>query len=108
MSNIWQVQDKPTAIVSQIDSLQTKQMEFRKKFKNFYKFSDDFSRTSFFSRNAESIKEDIDYAFATVQKIVGQKGLLKEKEKIDDKQKSIDTEIEKLKSEMEKMQQKGK
>jgi tetratricopeptide (TPR) repeat protein len=97
-----------TAIVSQIDSLQAKQMDFRKKFKNFYKFSDDFSRTSFFSRNAQTIKEDIEYAFATVQKIVGQKGLLKEKEKIDDKQKSIDTEIEKLKSEMEKMQQKGK
>jgi tetratricopeptide (TPR) repeat protein len=97
-----------TAIVSQIDSLQNKQMEFRKKFKDFYKFSDDFSRTSFFSRNAQTIKEDIDYAFVTVQKIVGQKGLLKEKEKFDDKQKSIDTEIEKLKSEMEKMQQKGK
>lgn len=96
------------AIVSQIDSLQTKHMEFRKKFKDFYKLSDDFSRTSFFSKNAESIKEDIEYAFATVQKIVGQKGLLKEKEKIDDKQKSIDNELEKLKGEMEKIQENGK
>ena len=96
------------ANISQIDSLHLKNNEFRKKFSDFYKFSDDFSRTSFFSRNGESIRDDIQYALATTQKIVGQKGLLKEKEKIDDKQKSIDNEIEKLKSEMEKMQEKGK
>jgi hypothetical protein len=96
------------AIIGQIDSLQAKHLEFRKKFSDFYKFSDDFTRTSFFSRNAQTIKEDIEYAYATVQKIVGQKGLLKEKEKIDDKQKSIDSELEKLKGEMEKMQGEGK
>jgi len=91
-------------IQNQIDSLHTNQIDFVQKFKNYYKFENDFKRTSFFSRNVQTISDDIEYAYATVQKIVGQKGLLKEQEKLGDKQKSIDTEIEKLKSEMEKLQ----
>ncbi len=93
-----------STIISQIDSLHAKQGEYLKKFKDYYKLSDNFSRTTFFSRNVESIREDIDYALATVQKIVGRKGIQKEKEKLDDKQKQIDSEIDKLKNEMEKLQ----
>jgi tetratricopeptide (TPR) repeat protein len=91
-------------IQNQIDSLHVQQLAFVDKFKQFYKFENDFKRTSFFSRNLQTVTDDIEYAYATVQKIVGQKGLLKEQEKLGDKQKSIDNEIEKLKSEMEKLQ----
>jgi len=93
-----------TTIQNQIDSLHTKQLDFVGKFKKFYKFENDFNRTSFFSRDMQTVSDDIEYAYATVQKIVGQKGLLKEQEKLGDKQKSIDDEIEKLKNEMDKMQ----
>lgn len=92
-------------IIAQIDSLHTKHNEYIKKFDDFYKFSYDFNRTTFFSRNAETISEDIEYAYATVQKIVGQKGLLKETQKIGEQQKELDSELEKLKNEMEQMQQ---
>ncbi len=91
-------------IQNQIDSLHVKQLDFVGKFKKFYKFENDFKRTSFFSRDMQTVSDDIEYAYATVQKIVGQKGLLKEQEKLGDKQKSIDNEIEKLKNEMEKIQ----
>lgn len=91
-------------IQNQIDSLHVKQLDFVDKFKKFYKFENDFKRTAFFSRDMQTVSDDIEYAYATVQKIVGQKGLLKEQEKLGDKQKSIDNEIEKLKNEMEKMQ----
>ncbi len=94
--------------IAQIDSLHTNQGEFIKQFNKFYAYADNFKRTTFFSRNVETIKGDIDYAYATVQKIVGQKGIQKETEKIEDKQKQIDMEIEKLKSEMGKLQDKGK
>lgn len=95
-----------SVIINQIDSLYSKQTEYLKKFKDYYNFADNFSRTTFFSRNVDTIREDIDYALATVQKIVGQKGLQKEKEKLDDKQRQIDSEIDKLKNEMEKIQSK--
>jgi tetratricopeptide (TPR) repeat protein len=94
-------------MISQTDSLRGQQISYVKKFNEFDKFADEFGRVSFFSRNVESIRQDIEYAEATVQKIVGQKGLMKEQGKIDDKQKSIDGEIEKLKKEMEKLQEKN-
>jgi len=95
-------------IMAQIDSLHTRHNEFIKKFDDYYKFAYDFNRTTFFSRNAQTISDDIEYAYATVQKIVGQRGLLKEQEKIGDKQKELDTELEKLKNEMQQMQDESK
>jgi hypothetical protein len=93
--------------IAQIDSLHLQQGEFIKEFNKFYDYADNFKRTTFFSRNVETIKGDIDYALATVQKIVGQKGIQKETEKIEDKQKQLDLEIEKLKGEMDKLQDQG-
>jgi hypothetical protein len=75
-----------------------------KKFDEYYGFVEDFGRTSFFSRNLTQIGDDIDYALATVQKIVGQTDVLKEQQKMENRQQQIDQEIDQLKKEMEKLQ----
>lgn len=88
----------------QQDSLKIQQQDFMKKFDEYYGFAEDFGRTSFFSRNLTVIADDIDYALATVEKIVGQTDVIKEQQKMEDRQQQIDSEIDQLKKEMEKLQ----
>jgi tetratricopeptide (TPR) repeat protein len=90
-------------VEKQIDSLGTMQKQYHDNIKKFMLYSDDYQRNSFFNRNIEMVKEDINYALAKAQKASGTKvdkasGELKKKE---DK---IDDEIERLKKELEKQQ----
>jgi tetratricopeptide (TPR) repeat protein len=88
----------------QQDSLKLQQQDFMKKFDEYYGYVEDFGRTSFFSRNLTVIGDDIDYALATVEKIVGQSDVIKEQQKMQKSQEQIDSEIDQLKKEMEKLQ----
>lgn len=93
-----------SAIARQTDSLHTEQTTFVNGFREYYDFTDEFHRTAFFTRSVDQVREDIDYALATVQKILGQSGVEKTQQKMGDKQKDIDQEIQKLQQEMEKLQ----
>ncbi|HEX2959203.1 MAG TPA: hypothetical protein VHO70_20380 [Chitinispirillaceae bacterium] len=88
----------------QQDSLKLQQQDFMKKFDEYYTFAEDFGRTSFFSRNLTAIADDIDYALATVEKILGQTDAIKEQQKMENRQQQIDSEIDQLKKEMENLQ----
>lgn len=91
-------------VLGQIDSLHTSQIAFVKDFDNYYKFSDEFKRSGFFLRSLAEVKEDIEYALATVQKMVNTSGVGKTMQKMDDQKKTIDSEIQKLKDQLKKTQ----
>jgi tetratricopeptide (TPR) repeat protein len=89
-------------VLKQIDSLHTHQKDYKGKLDEFLKFSDNFKRTSMFSKNVESVKEDIDYALAKAQKLAGSKQQVKENQKTITEQKKIDDELKILQEQLEK------
>jgi len=84
-----------------LDSLKNKSNDFIKGFNEHYKFRNDYQRSTFFSRTNESVKEDLEYALATVQKIVGVAGAGGVDRKAAEQSKELDAEIERLRREME-------
>jgi len=96
-----------SAINAQTDSLHVEQEKYVKTFNEYYQFSDEFKRAAFFTRTADQVREDIEYALARVQKIVGQSGIQKKAEEAAEEQKKLDEQIEKLKQEMEQIQNKA-
>lgn len=96
-----------SSMVGQIDSMHIQQNEFIRKFDAFFNFSNEHYRSSFFARNIDKIREDIDYASATVQKIVGNSGTDKIIEEMQGQKELIDQQIEQLKKEMEELQKKA-
>ncbi|MBN1577012.1 MAG: hypothetical protein JW913_10695, partial [Chitinispirillaceae bacterium] len=94
-----------SAIAAATDSLHLQQINFVTQFKEYYTFADEFKRTSFFTRSADAVREDIEYALATVQKIVGGQGIQKVQKKAEEEEQQLNQEIEKLQKEMERLQQ---
>ncbi|MBN1308709.1 MAG: hypothetical protein JXA18_12370 [Chitinispirillaceae bacterium] len=88
-------------VVKQIDSLHTHQKDFKAQIDEFLKYVDKYERVTFFSRNFESIKEDVEYALAKSQKLGGQIKEAQEIEKFKDKDQKIDNELEQLKKQLE-------
>jgi tetratricopeptide (TPR) repeat protein len=89
-----------STVLHQTDSLHTIQLDGKVKLDKYYVFVDEFYRKSFFTRNAETIKNDIEYALAIVQKISQQSDKSGTQQKMQDKQKELDEQIQKLKNEM--------
>lgn len=92
------------AQLSSADSMHNEQQSFVKKFTEFLKFNEEFGRSTFFSRNIDKVREDIDYGLATIEKIAGKTDMQKEQQKLNTQQQQIDSEIEKLKKEMNQLQ----
>ncbi|MDO5577296.1 MAG: hypothetical protein Q4F84_09460, partial [Fibrobacter sp.] len=89
---------------TQADSLLIEQNKFTEKFTGYYKFIDEFQRGAFFARNINVVRDDINYAMATVERILGQSGSQKLQQEMGDKQKQLDEEIIRLEKEMERLQ----
>lgn len=89
-----------SVVIHQTDSLRTIQLDGKVKLDKYYTYVDEFYRKSFFTRSAESIKNDIEYAYAIVQKISHQSDKSETQQKMQDKQKELDEQIQKLKNEM--------
>jgi DNA-binding transcriptional regulator GbsR (MarR family) len=92
-------------VLHQTDSLHTTQLDGKVKLVKYYTFVDEFYRKSFFTRNVETIKNDIEYALAIVQKISQQSDKTDSQQKMQDKQKELDEQIQKLKKEMNTIEQ---
>ena len=87
-----------------LDSLKNKSTEFVKGFHEHQRYRHEFQRSSFFSRTIDQVKEDVEYAMAKVQKIMGVGGAGKAVDKkAAEQSKELDAEIERLKKEMEKI-----
>jgi hypothetical protein len=94
-----------SAIAAATDSLHLEQQKFVNQFKEYYRFTDEFKRTAFFTRSADAIREDIEYALATVQKIVGSQDVQKAQQNAVEQEQKLNSEIEKLQQEMQQLQQ---
>jgi len=87
-----------SVVQSSIDSLQAPQSKGKAVIDQHFKFEDEFKRKSFFSRNREQVKEDIDFAMARFARYAGSAGAIK---KSGGGSSNIDDEIERLKKELE-------
>jgi TolA-binding protein len=94
-----------STVLHQTDSLHTTQLDGKVKLDKYYTFVDEFYRKSFFTRNSETITNDIEYALAIVQKISQQSDKTDTQQKMQNKQKELDEQIQKLKKEMNTIEQ---
>jgi len=91
-------------VLQQIDSLHKTQQGGKKLLDDFYHYVNEFGRNKFFSRNTDVIKGDIEYALAISQKLSQSTNKSEVQEQMQSKQKEIDQQIDKLKKEMNKLQ----
>ncbi|MDR2592213.1 MAG: hypothetical protein LBC59_05335 [Chitinispirillales bacterium] len=89
-------------LTSVLDSLKNKSGEFIKGFHDHQRYKHEYQRGTFFSRTIDQVKDDVEYALATVQKIMGMSGGGGAAKKAAEQSKELDAEIERLKKEMEK------
>jgi tetratricopeptide (TPR) repeat protein len=94
-------------IINRIDSLHVQQQAMKKILDGLVAFEDAFGRQSFFARNIETIRNDIDYMLAISQKTLMQAPSTEEQKKAETKAKEIDEKIDKLKEEMKELNSKS-
>lgn len=82
-------------VAKSMDSLRTVQKDFQTKINNYYKEVENYTRNSFFARNIETVKEDVEYALAKFER----QGT---RANVNEKSEELNDEIEKLKQELEK------
>ena len=93
-------------ITGVLDSMNRRSDQFIKGFHDHHVFTHDFQRNSFFIRTGDQVKDDIEYALATVQRIMGtQTGQQQRGGGTDQRQ--IDAELEQLRRQMEQMDGSG-
>jgi tetratricopeptide (TPR) repeat protein len=91
--------------VKQIDSLKVPQKEYQKKLKDYYVYNEEFLRRSFFARGIGKVSDDIAYALAKAIKVEGLKEIHKTIQKAAKETEQIDHEMDKLKKELEAIDQ---
>jgi hypothetical protein len=92
------------------DSLHSGQITGQQALTSYYIFTDEFARGSFFARSNTTIKSDLEYVRAIVEKITRTPELETQKlqEKQQEQQNTIDSKIEKLKKQMEGLEKNKK
>ncbi len=94
-------------VLKQIDSLHAHQKDFKVKIDEFLTYVDSYERGTFFSRNFESVKEDIDYALAKSQKLGGQIKEQKAIEQFKSDDEKIEEELRKAQEALQKEEEKA-
>ncbi len=92
-------------VIAQIDSLKLSQVSTQKKLTDFYKFKDDFARRSFFSRNIEQVRSDVEYALAKTQNRTGISTEMKAIKKASEDVQEVDQELIELQEKLRKIQE---
>lgn len=87
-------------IAKSMDSLHTIQKDFQTKINQHYKNVEDFTRNSFFARNIETVKEDVEYALAKFERSAGSS-------QIQQKDQELNEELDKLRKELDDEMNKG-
>ncbi len=88
----------------QIDSLRTPQVDQKNKLKELSIFFDEFERRSFFARNIEKVRFDIEFALIKTEKIINQKAFERKVKKEVKEAKQIDDEMKKLEEELKTLE----
>ncbi|HEX2922198.1 MAG TPA: hypothetical protein VHO50_13630, partial [Bacteroidales bacterium] len=90
-----------------VDSLHNDQVKRKEKIDQYLVFAEESKRTRFFERSIKTVRDEIEYALVTVQKMVSKSSIIKEQEKLQNKDNDITNEIEKLKEEMQNLENSG-
>jgi tetratricopeptide (TPR) repeat protein len=90
-----------THIAGVLDSMQRRSDQFIKGFHDHQIFAHEFQRDAFFIRTGDQVKDDIEYALATVQRIMGTQA---QPQRGGADQQQIEAELEMLRRQMEQMQ----
>ncbi|MCL2182003.1 MAG: tetratricopeptide repeat protein [Chitinispirillia bacterium] len=91
-----------THIAGVLDSLKARSEQYMKGFREHQMYTHEFGRNTFFMRAAEQVKDDLEYALATVQRIIGTQGGQQGGKGGDSQQ--LDAELEQLRRQMEEME----
>jgi len=94
-------------VIKEIDSLHIHQKDMKQQIDGFLDFVDVFERGTFFSRNYESIKEDVEYALARAEKLGGQIIQQKKMDNMKSEEDKLNEEIRRAQEELEKQEQKN-
>ncbi|MDO5575527.1 MAG: hypothetical protein Q4F84_00490 [Fibrobacter sp.] len=86
-----------------IEKMHSEQMQSKTVIDKYFIFADESKRSMFFQRSIDRVKEDIDYALATVQKLTNTTDIQKAQQKLIDKDKEMAKEIEMLEKQMNEM-----
>lgn len=92
-------------VIQKIDSLRVPQTEFENKLKDHYIFIEEFKRRSFFARNIENIRNDVEYALAKAEKMAGQRAIDRTLEKAAREAEKVDTDLKKLEEELKALEE---
>lgn len=87
-----------------IDSMHTVQVGIKKKIDHFLDYKYHFGRRTFFARNYKQVKDDIEYAYVVVKRLIDKISVEEIQQKAVDKSKKITDEIEELKRQMETLE----
>ncbi|MBD3243397.1 MAG: hypothetical protein GF331_22595 [Chitinivibrionales bacterium] len=93
------------ATVSVIDGMHTRQRELFGDIEAFHDFRLSFGRRLYFTRTLEAVKADVEYLFAFAKRMTGEQKTLKEGLEVLQRQRDIDADIERLKKELETLEQ---
>lgn len=93
-----------TTEASVLDSLQKEQRLYRDSLAAYLDFLDTFERRAFFARSRETIRGDIEYALTIIAKILGSADQIDAGREEFQRSKQLDSEIEKLKEEIEQLE----
>ncbi|MFP4416643.1 MAG: tetratricopeptide repeat protein [Fibrobacterota bacterium] len=92
-------------VVSSIDSLKSIQESLQEDIDEQLQFFDSFEQRSFFSRNIDKVREDVDYALAKAQELSGAKSSTKDLERTKEQSEDIDDEMRKLQEQLEELEE---
>lgn len=81
----------------QLNSYHKDQINMKNDIDNYLLFTDEINRLNIFEKNLENIKEDISFAFSKIQRIMLNASQLKANEKLEEKDRVLDDEINNLK-----------
>ncbi len=93
-----------STVLHEVDSLHKVQGDGKGKIDKYMIFANEYYRSSFFARNLDVVKSDIEYALAIVQKISQQSNKAESEQKMEQKQKELDSQINKLKEQMKNLE----
>lgn len=88
---------------SDVDSLHNAQIRSKRKIDIHFRFRDEYLRTGFFERKIDDLRSDIEYAVAIIQKLLNAPQMNKIREKMIQEESKINSEIEKLREELDSL-----
>lgn len=90
-------------VTNLINALSSRQQVTKDTVDSQLRYFDEYVRNSFFARAVSKVREDVEYALAVANKLSGVRDVADKAKQVQEKQKSIDDEIIKLKEQMEKL-----